>query len=77
MVSNRECTRRLRLRTYRVGARGLWSTSLSCHDDLVDREDCSGSLGSELDGPGLGNEKIEDTLILGVQSAGLIIVLGL
>ena len=61
--------------TYRVGTRGLWSTSLSCHDDLVDRKDCASGFGGKLDGPLLGDEKVEDALVLGVKDASVIIVL--
>lgn len=63
------------MKTYRVGTRGLWSTSLSCHDDLVNRKDCASGFGGELDGPLLGDEKVQDALILGVKGASVVIVL--
>ena len=62
--------------TYRVGTWRLWSASLSCHDDLVNRQDCPGGLGSELDGPVLRNEKIEDALVLSVEDTRVVVVLG-
>lgn len=64
------------METYRVRAWGLWPTGLACHDDLVDRQDCASGFGGELDGPLLGDEKIEDAFILGVKSASVVIVLG-
>jgi hypothetical protein len=48
---------------------------LSCHDDLVNGQDCAGSLGGKLDSPLLGNEEIEDTLILGIKKSSVIVVL--
>lgn len=65
------------MKTYGVGTWGLWSTGLSCHDDLVNRKDCASGFGSELDGPLLRDEKIEDALVLGVKDASVIIVLDL
>ena len=61
--------------TYRVGARRLGATSLPCDDDLVDRKDSAGGLGGETDGPVLGGKEVQDALFLGVEDAGVVIVL--
>jgi hypothetical protein len=45
------------------------------NDDLVDRENCPGSLGRKLDSPLLGHQQIQDALFLGIQRASIILVL--
>jgi len=64
-----------RTSTYRVRPRGLGAASLSCDDDLVNRQDCAGGLGSELDGPKLGGEQVKNALLSGVQDAVVVVVL--
>jgi hypothetical protein len=46
-------------------------------NDLVDRQDCAHGLGGQLDGPLLADQQVEDALVLGIQRAGVILVLGL
>jgi hypothetical protein len=62
-------------KTYSVGARRLRATGLSCDDDLVDGEDSPGGLGGELDGPVLGEQEVENAVVLGVQRAGAVVIL--
>lgn len=59
----------------RVGSGRLRAAGLPGDDDLVDRQDRPGSLGGELDGPALGDQEIQDTLVAGVQSTRGILVL--
>lgn len=61
--------------TYRVGTRRLGTAGLLRDNDLVDGEDCAGSLGGELDGPVLGGKEVQDALLPGVEDAGAVIVL--
>ena len=62
-------------KTYRVGTGGLGTTGLSGDDNLINRKNRPGSLGGELDGPLLGYEEIEDTLLHGIKGAGVVVVL--
>ncbi|KAI6767184.1 hypothetical protein HG531_011544 [Fusarium graminearum] len=61
--------------TYRVGSWGLWPTGLSRHDDLVNGQDCASGLGGKLNSPLLGDEKIEDSLVLSIKKTSVVIVL--
>ncbi|KAI6772421.1 hypothetical protein HG530_003379 [Fusarium avenaceum] len=54
-------------------SRSLLQQCLSCHDDLVNGQDCAGSLSGKLNSPLLGDEEIEDTLILGIKGASVIV----
>lgn len=57
-----------------VRTRRLGATGLAGNNDLVDTEDCSCGLGSELDGPLLGNHKIEDALLLSIEHTIAVVV---
>ncbi len=62
-------------RTYRVGTRGLGATGLFCDNDLVDGQNRSCGFGSELDGPVLGGQEVENAFLLGIQDASAVRVL--
>lgn len=64
------------MQTHRVGTRGLRPAGLPGNNDLVDGEDGPGGLGGELDGPLLGCQQVQDTLLLSVEGAGVVLVLG-
>lgn len=61
--------------TYRVRTGRLGTTGALGHDDLVNGKDGPGGLGGKLDGPVLGDEEVEDALLLRVKNAGVVIVL--
>jgi hypothetical protein len=48
---------------------------LSCHDNLIDRQNGACGFGGQLDGPGLRNQEIENARIFGVQDSSVVIVL--
>lgn len=65
----------MRIPTHLVGSRGLGPAGLPGNNNLVDRENGPGGLRGELDSPLLAHQQVQDALILGVQSARVILVL--
>ena len=63
------------MNTYSVGSRGLRPAGLPGDNDLVDRQDGPHGLGGQLDGPLLADKQVENSLVLGVQRAGIVLVL--
>ena len=61
--------------TYRIWSWGLWSTSLSGNNDLVNRKHCPRGFSCKLDGPALRDHQIQDTLILCIKSTSVVLVL--
>ena len=72
-VSDYSC--KIMVLTYWVWSRRLWSSSLSCDNNLIDRENRSRGLGRKLDSPTLRNHKIKDTLGLSIETSGFVIIL--
>jgi hypothetical protein len=61
--------------THWIGSRRLGSTSLSRDNNLVYRKDSSCSFGSKLDRPTLRYHEIQDSLVFGIESTSVILVL--
>jgi hypothetical protein len=61
--------------TYRVGSRGLRPARLTSNNNLIDRQNCPGSLGGQLNRPLLGYQEIQDALLFRIQSSGATLIL--